>query len=850
MSIFIKKNNILNQKRSFFYAIIVILPIVTCVLVLQIDVPFSVMLFGGGIKVFIMNLCIFVMFIYSVLFLSAIGTFCLPNPPLLIMRHLNNFDIELLRFFGGSGIVMFFGFTLGLVNLLVPWVTIPVFIGVLFVYFYSKPILANEIYLFFTGHDLKTLKQNLANNATYLTVIFFRFVLAMLIFYIIIYKGIYPNLISSDVMQLYFPYFAEVRLQQGIWLAQDNPIISDFLIGRGNGIHLFFASFTNPYYIQVLGVIFFVTIASYVYRVVVFLNDNVLYIQHYDIFLKLSPLIAAILTLTLPPLFSSEMGKYHMQNGAYLLIISFFCMRYLFVDSEENKWLTWMLLPLVVATPFAMPQLMAIIAVILSLTTVALIFVRGIIYIYPLVILISVALFSTIISLLFNYLYIGIAELNPWHMFIKYANLERLNQWSSVAQYTYMGLGQKISPFHVDLYRSFTMFVYRDFPFLFVTLACLSLSIIILKQYSHKLVRGLSIFDSMSWIFLLLFLLYPMGIIFYSYSSQHSIWRFFSFTAVFPVVLYFSFVLIILKSVEEKISICDDKHRQGNLEFLYVFFGILLLWSFIFFIQINSNFFVKFETYRTRTYIMIAAITHIFLYYVFTALFMKSFFASKYNAVATKIFLYYTITILAVLVIPLSVMFSSTKNIVINGRPAFNYFFGIEPLIEHVPKNRWDFARHLKIDSIVPHGNKVLPLNANHDIVPALNSPLIERGKVVHHYQSTLSRYYSNVMFGKPDEAYVIYRELDINYFYIQKNNLQFFGPGYSEAFDINHLVKYFDIFYEDEDFVIITWRGYGFEALDEELARYIDGLRVQAQSDDSYYRKSWLAFLKMREAY
>src|SRR5437764_234931 len=58
--------------------------------------------------------------------------------------------------------------------------------------------------------------------------------------YVLLDKGIMPELLSSDVQQLYFPYFAEVRFQHSIWLDPTHPVIADFFAGRGNGVHLFF----------------------------------------------------------------------------------------------------------------------------------------------------------------------------------------------------------------------------------------------------------------------------------------------------------------------------------------------------------------------------------------------------------------------------------------------------------------------------------------------------------------------------------------------------------------------------------------------------------------------------------
>jgi hypothetical protein len=179
---------------------------------------------------------------------------------------------------------------------------------------------------------------------------------------------------------------------------------------------------------------------------------------------------------------------------------------------------------------------------------------------------------------------------------------------------------------------------------------------------------------------------------------------------------------------------------------------------------------------------------------------------------------------------------------------AFRYFLGQDGAIEVSSSGRWKFDRCLEILETVPGSDPVLPLNANETIVPCQNSPLLPRDKIVHHYQSIIAPYYHDILLGNPQEAYEVYRNLGINHFYVEKENLQFFGPGYSESFSPESLIKDFDIFGETDGFYILTWRGEGLRPVAAHDVEYIEGLREEARNIDDYPRDSWMALLRMKE--
>lgn len=160
------------------------------------------------------------------------------------------------------------------------------------------------------------------------------------------------------------------------------------------------------------------------------------------------------------------------------------------------------------------------------------------------------------------------------------------------------------------------------------------------------------------------------------------------------------------------------------------------------------------------------------------------------------------------------------------------------PVITYGKENgdRSDVLYCLEILNKVPGPAPVLNLNGFAAVEPCLFSPLLPRDKIVHHYEAVAitEPYYRTLMFGEPESAYKIYRELGINYFYIRKNDLMYVNFGYSHALEPQYLEQYFDVYAESSDFYILTWRGAGLYPVSAQLSQIIS--TWYAESKDSRY--------------
>ena len=126
--------------------------------------------------------------------------------------------------------------------------------------------------------------------------------------------------------------------------------------------------------------------------------------------------------------------------------------------------------------------------------------------------------------------------------------------------------------------------------------------------------------------------------------------------------------------------------------------------------------------------------------------------------------------------------------------------------------DRSDVFHCLAIQEAVPGAAQVLNLNGFAAVEPCLFSPLLPRDKIVHHYESVTitAPYYETLMFGDPETVYPMYRDLGIDYFYIRRGDTWYVNLGYSVALQPENLGKYFDVYTQRQDFIILTWRGEG----------------------------------------
>jgi hypothetical protein len=178
-----------------------------------------------------------------------------------------------------------------------------------------------------------------------------------------------------------------------------------------------------------------------------------------------------------------------------------------------------------------------------------------------------------------------------------------------------------------------------------------------------------------------------------------------------------------------------------------------------------------------------------------------------------------------------------------NAASAATYVFGAKSLLKagwDVPINysnarRFPLCMTLK-DRVGPNG-KILALNSAVNVVPACAlSPLLKPGQLQDTLHYVFVKEFGDVMLGPPELAYETLRRYGIDYFFVERMNPYFWGPGVSSNFAPENLGKYFDISFASKDFYLLTWRGQGTAPLTKEILDELAELHAVGRKATPYY--------------
>jgi hypothetical protein len=163
-----------------------------------------------------------------------------------------------------------------------------------------------------------------------------------------------------------------------------------------------------------------------------------------------------------------------------------------------------------------------------------------------------------------------------------------------------------------------------------------------------------------------------------------------------------------------------------------------------------------------------------------------------------------------------------------------NYLFGLTSLSNSLPMR--DFDRCSAVDQAVPSGVPILALNANLAFVADCYA-ILPPGRVVGTYDAPFARSYAEVVAGTANDAIDALKAAGVNYFYVARDDVQFWGPGWSEAFSDDSLRENFAVLVRNENYYVLTWRGPSSTPLNDDEAREITQLRERAHAEFPTWR-------------
>jgi hypothetical protein len=515
----------------------------------------------GGMNVFLFNLLELLLVLIIPIFFIALGCIYLS----LFLKKIDSENRSLfwiLSFFIGAGLLTIIGFILGLLKLLYSWITIPFFIIVLYFFIispYSKELYV-DIRSWFCADNFKDVTKILA--------ILLHSAIIISIFLIVIYKGILIELFKDGGLHQYFAYFAETRLNHSTWMDPNHPIIYDYLMGRGQGIYLFITSFVNQYSIQLVGVIFLVSIGMLSRQFISILIKKTIDGKEKQTIIHLFPDIVLLLVIT-SPIFQMEAARFHLETGAFFLFLAFLSSLITLCKKENRKLLFYSQIPVLSAFPIISPIFLGFILLTIVLSAMpSIIQKRRDVLILALKSTIIASISSTI-SFLLNWIYVGIPEIQPYQVFKPFIIPERLQYWSSeelmyllnssqsnVVSSNYISFERIINnvlrlfSYPINTFTNLNL-VDSNFGYLYsIIFFSLFIGILFVQFLSVKRQNGIPPFTIDIIIYWLTFeLCYSIKIVLESTIQQSSLDRMLLFMNVFPIITFFSIIIFYRKII-------------------------------------------------------------------------------------------------------------------------------------------------------------------------------------------------------------------------------------------------------------------------------------------------------------
>jgi len=244
--------------------------------------------------------------------------------------------------------------------------------------------------------------------------------------YILVSKGLMPDLLTNDTIGHYIPYYQEVLRTHGIWM---NKYFYHFYVSKGAGTY---------FLAQLLGDVQSAQLASFYFF---FIGGLTLYayikrITRSDLLWMLSAVIlcfSSTIFLNENGSAVAEFSKPHLLIGAFISFIVYSGVISLSLPPERLKaWQylqTMVLVSLIIISPvsaaFVLPWL--VLQLIVSLFTVNK--ASRVLFVLP----VAATIISFAGMLVFNYLSSGMAEATPLPLFYKFSDTGRLAKWLSLS---------------------------------------------------------------------------------------------------------------------------------------------------------------------------------------------------------------------------------------------------------------------------------------------------------------------------------------------------------------------------------------------------------------------------------
>jgi hypothetical protein len=572
-------NNSSNpNKKEYLHSAIILFVIFLVIIGLQYSPPTIDSFVNGGEDVFLYNILEFILILIFPVFLIGLGCIYLS-----FFHQKSDFpkrsNYWLITFFIGAGLLTIIGFVMGLLHLLFSWITIPIFSLVFFLFLASPKSkeLADDF------KDWISAKQFI--DREHVLALSIRIFSLIVITWIILSKGTLTELFKDGGLHQYFGYFAEIRLNHSTWMDPNHPIIYDYLMGRGQGVYLFITSFTNEYTIQLVGVMYIISIGVLSRQLTGLLlyQTNPNQVDKKRTFIHILPDIVMILVIT-SPILQMETARFHLQTGAFFIFLAWISPMYLL--KENRDFLFYSQIPILIAFPITGGIFLGLVGFIYGLSFITFLLLKKRDLLRYSIKSILVAVISSIFSFSLNWFYVGIPEIQPYQVFEPLILIDRLQHWSSPELLYYMNSAMSISvtaPHFsgIEVLNSIlTLFSYpvstimkilsvngfvKDLLF-FSTILLIILILLINRNRMKHQNRIQKTNRILMYYWITFEASYLLKIILNSSIKQSSIDRMLIYFDVYPIITFFSIIIILysmLLSGEQSIEEVDRFNKKN-----------------------------------------------------------------------------------------------------------------------------------------------------------------------------------------------------------------------------------------------------------------------------------------------
>lgn len=631
--------------------------------------------------------------------------------------------------------------------------------------------------------------EDVAANRPAFAVVRFGIVAALIL---IALRAATGELNDTDFVQFYWGWLNEVRHLGGVNLSPELPLVQDFMGGRGSGTYLLLAGIAPGLVSHVVSAAYCVMFA---FLLRAFVRRIAADTPAVGPLLVMAAEVACLAALWMLP-GAVAFGKYHLQFAAWALGLVLACLELAGAPSGAvSKWRA-MLLPLVVALPVGLPQFETFIA--LMMIIVVLVSPERWLATRKLFPLLLIGCVTTVLSLLANWLYVGIPDLNPIGLFERFIAEQRFAHWGSRLQQYYIsyiagGVLTLKSGDGVSTLRELRTLVsgFRaEILQIVVSLAAIAAAALIASlPIRHRLARQA----------LSLLLGALLGYALYRLSLRISLSELALSPAFNRSALYFAAAVACLLAVR---PVCAAASRP----FVY---GLLAYWL------LSAGFTLVFQSGSMDRLMRNADVTGAALLLVSVPCLFAQLapFSSSIGTGKARTLRMSTGAAMPI-VLALGLAFALRSAVPAAAVDSPRHFLastlGLHGRAIGLTHPMAKFERCDEIARSVPADARVLYLNAYTAMAYCNNAVLLPRTMIVAPHESDFARDIATASFADADTVESRMRALNINHFLVLKGDFEFWSSGLSAPFRPGELERRFDLLAETPSFYVLTWHGGG----------------------------------------